>query len=208
MSRMRTTALATALGVLALTSCSSGSDEESKPITKQLGQGELTQAVPGVGELIPGWEPYRAKGEISKAEYCADKDKSPKGWVRGSEGTYMYKGSTNNMMQVSICLFDTPENAKSSYTEWKGKESDKEEALKKKVGDESVLVVNPGLSKDNVYGFSRSGVVTIRVTFDYPGGDTTGTQDMLATTLKRLQQVQDGKRATATVAEQASKADK
>ncbi|MBB5122113.1 hypothetical protein AF335_08710 [Streptomyces eurocidicus] len=207
MSRMRTTVLTVALGTLALTSCSSGSEEEAaKPITTQLGQGELTQAVPGQGELIPGFAPYHAKDVISKAEYCAREDKSPKGWVRGSEGSYLYNGSTTNMMEVSICLYDTAEHAESAYKEWKGKEPDKEQAPKKAVGDETALVVNPGLSESSVYGFTRSGVVTIRVKVDGAGGDTTGTRDMLATTLKRLQQVQDGKRATATAAEEAKAA--
>ncbi len=212
MPRTRTTALTALLGIAALTSCSSGGsgDDAGKPITKQLAQGEITQALPGTGEVLPGWELYKGKGVTKEGARCTESkdDASPKGWVRGGRAWFIYNGSTDNMMDVDICLFDTPENAKSAYTAWKGTESDKEQAPKKQVGEESVFVVNPGLSENKVDGFSRSGNVNIRVTMQGTGGDTTGVQDILAATLKRLQQVQDGERATATAAEQAKKGKK
>ncbi|MFG2985602.1 hypothetical protein ACGFYQ_30840 [Streptomyces sp. NPDC048258] len=49
---------------------------------------------------------------------------------------------------------------------------------------------------------------TTKVKIQGSAGDTTGAQDMLAATLKRLEQVQDGRRATATAADTAAKADK
>ncbi|MFE9454170.1 hypothetical protein [Streptomyces sp. NPDC006739] len=71
------------------------------------------------------------------------------------------------------------------------------------MGDESTLVVNPGLSDDSVYGYVRSGRVNIRVRIEGgTAGDPSGTQAMLAATLKRLQQLQDGKAATVTVADE------
>ncbi|WP_229900201.1 hypothetical protein [Streptomyces hiroshimensis] len=128
--------------------------------------------------------------------------------MRAGDADYLFQGSTRNMMEVAICLFDTPENAKSAYTQWKGTEKDKEKAPTKTVGEETTLVMNPGLSSNTVHGFSRSGVVTIRVTADGMAQDTTGVEDMLTATLKRLQQVQDGKRATVTTADVAPKAEK
>ncbi|TLQ39430.1 hypothetical protein [Streptomyces marianii] len=209
MSRKGTAALVVLLGIAALTSCSSdGSREEAdKPITKQLGQSEIAQALPGAGEVLSGWEPYKGKRITSDGTYCTSSDSTTasKGWVRGGSAWFTYNGSTNNMMDIGICLYDSPENSTSAYAAWRGKESDKEEALKKKVGEESVLVVNPGLSKDSIYAFARSGNVNVRVKIDGTGGDTTGVQDVLAATIKRLQQVQDGERATATAAEQAEK---
>ncbi|MFC0844315.1 hypothetical protein ACFH04_11470 [Streptomyces noboritoensis] len=145
-----------------------------------------------------------------KGEYCTKVKAGapPQGFAHGSDAEYIYHGSTNNMMFVNICQFDTPENAQSALAAWKGTEKDKQRALKKPVGDESVLVVNPGLSEDSVHAFSRSGTVNVRVKIDGAGGDTTGAQDMLTATLKRLQQVQDGKRATVTTTEVAAEADK
>ncbi|MEU1826719.1 hypothetical protein ABZ502_30355 [Streptomyces abikoensis] len=210
-TRITVTTLTAFLSLAAITGCSSESgDEPGKPLTKQLEQGEITQALPGSGEVLPGWEPYKDKRVTSEGQYCTEvkKDASPKGWVRGGSAWFMYNGSTDNMMDVDICLFDTPENAKSAYTEWKGTEQSKEKAPKKPVGDETVFVVNPGLSENSVNGFTRSGTVNIRVKIQGTGGDTTGVQDMLAATLKRLQQVQDGKRATATAGDEAAKAAK
>ncbi|WP_229355767.1 hypothetical protein [Streptomyces sp. UNOB3_S3] len=158
------------MSLAALTGCSSGSEDEAgKPLTKQFEQGEITQALPGPGEVLPGWEPYKGKRVTS-------------------EGIH-----------------------KSAYASWKGTERSKERTPKKTVGDETVFVVNPGLSENSVHGFSRSGSVSIRVELQGTGGDTTGVtgvQDMLAATLKRLQQVQDGKRATATAGDEAAKASK
>ncbi|MER0477393.1 hypothetical protein ABR737_03275 [Streptomyces sp. Edi2] len=211
MSRTGTAVLVALLGIAALTSCSSDSSDKSgqesdKPITKQLAQGEISQALPGTGEVISGWEPYKGKRVTSEATYCtASGGTAPKGWVRGGSAWFDYNGSTDNMMDVGICLYDSAENSKAAYAAWRGKESSKEQGLKKKVGEESVLVTNSGLSKDTVYAFSRSGNVNIRVKVEGTGGDSTGAQDVLAATLKRLQQVQDGERPTATAAEQAKK---
>ncbi|MFG2210950.1 hypothetical protein [Streptomyces sp. NPDC048638] len=212
MSRTGTAALVALLGIAALTSCSSDNSdspaqESDKPITKQLAQGEISQALPGTGEVISGWESYKGKRVTSEGTYCTASGASaaPKGWVRGGSAWFTYNGSTDNMMDVAVCLYDTAENSKSAYAAWRGKEADKEQKLKETVGEESVLVADPGASEDTFYAFSRSGNVNIRVKIEGTGGDSTGAQDVLATTLKRLQQVQDGERPTATAAEQAKK---
>ncbi|WP_189969560.1 hypothetical protein [Streptomyces violascens] len=212
MSRTGTAALVALLGIAALTSCSSDNSDSSaqesdKPITKQLAQGEISQALPGTGEVISGWEAYEGKRVTSEGTSCtaSGATAAAKGWVRGGSAWFTYNGSTANMMDVAVCLYDSAENSKDAYGAWRGKESSKEQDLKKKVGEESVLVANPGLSKDTVYAFSRSGNVNIRVKVEGTGGDRTGAQDVLAATLKRLQQVQDGERPTATAAEQAKK---
>ncbi|MFI0742796.1 hypothetical protein ACH4PU_32645 [Streptomyces sp. NPDC021100] len=209
MSRERIVAAfaAAPLILVGLTGCSSDSaDESGISLTKQFSQGEIAQALPGDGEVLPGWESYRGKRVISEGMYCTESanDASPKGWVRGGSAWFILNGSTKNMMEIDVCTFDTPNNAKSAYTAWKGTEPDKEKAPIKAVGDEAVLVVNPGLSKNSVEGFSRSGHVNIRVKVQGTGGDTTGTQDMLAAVLGRLQQVQDGKRATVTAGDESA----
>ncbi|KFG71336.1 hypothetical protein [Streptomyces mutabilis] len=206
MSRKGTAALVVLLGVAALTSCSSDNSEGNadKPVTKQLSQGEITQALPGTGDVISGWEPYKDKRVTKEASYCTASGSTaePEGWVRGGSAWFVYNGSTNNMMDVSVCLYDTVAHSKAAYAAWRGKEADKEQGLDKPVGEESVLVTNPGHSDDSLSAFSRSGNVNIRVKINGTAGDSTGAQDVLAATLKRLQQVQDGERATATAAEQ------
>ncbi|MBW5423540.1 hypothetical protein GKQ77_18570 [Streptomyces sp. BG9H] len=210
------------IGLAALTACSSSSGDESnsasssqggdkqvsppapKPITKALTQAELTQAVLGDGEVLPGYTVHGTK-EATDGQYCnpALDNSAPKGWVRGSDASYEYNGSTLNMADVRICLFDTAKDAHRVYTAWKGKEKSKEQPAKPAVGDESTLVINPGSSEDDIDGYSRSGKVVIRVQIDgNTGGDPSGAQAMLSATLKRLQQLQDGKPATVTAAEE------
>ncbi|MEO3976939.1 hypothetical protein [Streptomyces sp. CAU 1734] len=198
------------LSVAALAACSSDSsgkdaDIVDRPITKQLGQSEIAQALPGEGEVLTGWEPYKGKRVTKDGTYCTSSDSAgaPEGWVRGGSAWFNQGGSTDNMMDIGICLYDTAENARAAYEAWKGKEPDKEKALGKGVGEESVLVVNPGVSDDMIHALSRSGKVNIRVKVDGTGGETTGAEDVLAAALKRLQQVQEGERATATAADQA-----
>ncbi|MFG2141891.1 hypothetical protein [Streptomyces sp. NPDC048650] len=221
MSRVRI-ALATALvGMAALTACSSSGDKPSsaaggpdgdkpvsspapKPITKDLAQAAITQALLGDGETLPGWALHGDK-DVTDGEYCntTEADSSPKGWVRGGDTSYEYNGSTRNMAFVNICLFDTAKDAHNAYTKWKGTEASKEQSTKPPVGEESTLVINPGVSEDSVYGFSRSGKVNIRVKIDGgTAGDPSGAQAMLAATLKRLQQLQDGKPATVTATDE------
>ncbi|MFF4534278.1 hypothetical protein ACFY1P_34025 [Streptomyces sp. NPDC001407] len=210
MSRTRTAVLTLVLCATALTACSSGgSDEEGKPITKQLAQGDITQALPGNNEMPSGWNLRHDKSVSKSGEYCTggeDDDKSPEGWTRGGSTMYEFNGSTDNMMYVKICQFDTPEHAKSAYSSWKrGKDDDqKEQATKAKVGEESTVV----LREPSAYAYSRSGTVNIEVKVEESKGDTTGVEDTLAAIVRRLQQVQDGKRATATAGEEAAKAAK
>ncbi|MFF9157657.1 hypothetical protein ACF1AB_36170 [Streptomyces sp. NPDC014846] len=219
MSRVRA-ALATALvGLTTLTACSSSSDKPDsassgnkpassspapKPIAKELSQAHLTQALLGDGETLPGYTLHGGKS-TTEGQYCSktDADSAPKGWVRGSDADYEYNGSTINMASLHICLFDTAEDAHSAYVSWKGHETNKEQKPKQPVGDENTLVINPGASDDSVYGYLRSGRVNVRVKIDgATGGDPSGAQAMLSATLKRLQQLQDGKPATVTAADE------
>ncbi|MBT2396274.1 hypothetical protein [Streptomyces sp. ISL-100] len=224
MSRARV-ALATALvGFTALTACSSSSEGPTsdsgaqkadkpisapapKPITKELAQADLTQALLGDGETLPGWSLHGDKS-VTEGTYCnrSEDDSTPAGWVRGGDASYEYNGSTVNMAFVHICLFDSAKDAHSAYATWKGTETSKEQAPKSPVGEESTLVINPGASEDTVYGFARSGKANIRVKIEGgTGDDPSGAQAMLTATLKRLQQLQDGKAATVTApAEQAA----
>ncbi|MFD8706600.1 hypothetical protein ACFV1W_29025 [Kitasatospora sp. NPDC059648] len=214
MSRTRTTVLTVLLGVTALTSCSSGSGEETgtgKPITKQLAQGDITQALPGNGEMPKGWSLHHDKGVSESGEYCSggqgEREKSPKGWTRGGSTSYEFNGSTDNMMYVQICQFDSPEDAKNAYASWKrgkGDNDQTEQATKSKVGEESAVI----LREPSAYAYSRTGTVNIEVRVEESKGDTTGVEDTLAAIVKRLQQVQDGKRATDTAADEAAKANK
>ncbi|GAA0475630.1 hypothetical protein GCM10010361_45070 [Streptomyces olivaceiscleroticus] len=202
----------------ALTACSSSSDKPDpasdggkpvsspapKPITKDLSQAHLTQALLGNGEVLPGYTLHGDKS-TTEGEYCnaTDDDSTPKGWVRGSDVDYEYNGSTVNMAFLHICLFDTAEDAHSAYAAWKGDETSKQQKPIKPVGDENTLVINPGASDDSVYGYVRSGKVNIRVKIEgATGGDPSGAQAMLSATLKRLQQLQDGKPATITAADE------
>ncbi|WP_327359547.1 hypothetical protein [Streptomyces sp. NBC_01304] len=211
MSRKAIVILPVFLSVAALTSCSSSSSDgaekeetASKPITKKLAQAELTQALPGAGEVLEGWEPYKEKRVTDEGADCtkSESDSSPKGWMRGSSAWFIYDGTTENMLDIGICLYDSAETSKRAYAVWKGTESSKEKNFKEKVGDEAVLVVNPGASERTLYGFTRSGNINIKVQVDGAGADEAGVQTILETTLKRLQQVQDGDKATATAAEQ------
>lgn len=206
MSRTRivATSLTALAGLVALSGCSSDSGEEAgKPITKPLDQGQIMQALPGAGEVIREWDPYEGK-RVSKADHCALVDHpAPKGWVRAGEAWYIHNGSTDDMADVTICLFDGPENAKSAYTAWQDKDLKKQDS-KETVGEESAFFINPD-TNGTAYALSRSGNVAIKVKVDHTGGDTTGARDMITATLKRLQQVQDGERATAKAGDEAAK---
>lgn len=217
MPRIRLT-LATALvGMTALTACSSGGDgpaptdgtqkKEDKPaaaprpITEELSQAHLSQALLGDGETLPGWTLHDDKS-VTDGQYCngtQGDDSVPAGWVRGSDASYEYNGSTVDMTHLRICLFKTAEDAHRQYVAWKGTETSKQQKPKVPVGDENTLVINPGLSEDSVYGYVRSGKVNIEVrTEGGTAGDPSGTQAVLVATLKRLQELQDGKPATVT----------
>lgn len=217
MSRVHVILATALLGMTALTACSSNSDTPGsaatahdsskpsafspvpKPITKDLPQAALTQALLGNGETLPGWSLHDSK-QVMEGQYCNTNDAkaAPQGWIRSSDASYEYNGSTRNMTDVDICLFDTAENAHRAYLAVKGKETKKEQAPKPAVGDESTLVLNPGAASDSVYAYSRSGRVNIRVRMDGAnGGDPSGAQATLSATLKRLQQLQDGQPATA-----------
>ncbi|MGW3176949.1 hypothetical protein [Streptomyces sp. NPDC001153] len=219
MSRARVTLVSALVGIATLTACSSSSDKPApssgttqngdepvsapapKPITKELTQAEITQALLGDGENLPGWSLHDDKS-VTEGRYCnatEDAESAPAGWVRGGDSSYEHNGSTNDMAYIEICLFKSAADAHRQYTTWKGTETSKQQNPKKPVGDENTLVINPGASDDSVYGYVRSGKVNIRVRIEGgTAGDPSGTQAMLAATLKRLQQLQDGKAATVT----------
>ncbi|MGW7067083.1 hypothetical protein ACWGII_18685 [Streptomyces sp. NPDC054855] len=217
MSRVRLTVITALAGIAALTACSSSSDgpnsgssngdgdkpvsaPAAKPITKALTRADLTQALLGDGETLPGWSLHGDK-DVTDGQYCnsSDNDSTPAGWLRGADSSYEYNGSTNNMAFVHICLFGSIKSATKAYTEWKGTETSKQQTPKPPVGSESTLVTNPGASEDTVYGFTRSGRANIRVKIEGgTGDDPSDAQATLTATLKRLQQLQAGKSATAT----------
>ncbi|MEV5986250.1 hypothetical protein AB0L85_14660 [Streptomyces sp. NPDC052051] len=209
--RIALATLTTAIvGMAALTACSSDSDSTDstqqadkpaaapKPITKELSQAHLTQALLDDGETLPHFSLHGHKS-VTDGEFCnaaEDADSAPKGWVRGSDSSYEYDGSTLHMADIKICLFDSADAAHQQYTLWKGTETSKQQSPKKPLGDENTLVVE---DDGSVYGYVRSGKVNIRVHVDeVAASDPSGTQAMLAATLKRLQQLQDGKAATVT----------
>ncbi|MEU7070073.1 hypothetical protein AB0B30_04060 [Streptomyces narbonensis] len=223
MSRVRITLAAALLGTVTLTACSAGGEGAGstdgkqsqqpaskpaaapKPITKELPQAHLTQALLGDGETLPGYTLHDDKS-VTDGQYCngaKDDDSTPPGWVRGGDSSYEYNGSTLDMAFIAICLFDSADAAHRQYTAWKGTETSKQQRPRKPIGDENTLVVNPGASEDSVHGYVRSGKATIRVRVDgATGGDPSGTQAILAATLKRLQQLQDGKAATTTAVDE------
>ncbi|WJV44541.1 hypothetical protein [Streptomyces flavofungini] len=227
MSRVRLALAAALVGMASLTACSSSGDGPNsasnaqdgnqpvsspapKPITKDLTQADVTKALLDTGETLPGYTLHGTKS-VTEGEYCSatDDNSSPKGWARGSDASYEYNGSTVNMADVHICLFDTAKDAHSAYSAWKGSETSKEQPAKPPVGDESTLVINPGVSEDSVYGYSRSGKANIRVKIDGgTGGDPSGAEAMLSATLKRLQQLQGGESATVTAADEQAAAEK
>lgn len=218
MSRVRL-ALVTALaGITVLTACSSSSDgpdsasspkggdkpaaPAAKPITQEISQAHLTQALLGDGENLPGYSLHGDKN-VTDGQYCNgadDANSAPSGWVRGADSSYEYNGSTVNMAHVSICLFDSADAAHSQYTTWKGSETSKQQTPKKPVGDENTLVA---VGDDSFYGYVRSGKATIQVRIEGgAAGDPSGAQTMLAATLTRLQQLQDGNAATVTATDE------
>ncbi|MFF0740505.1 hypothetical protein ACFYVL_08885 [Streptomyces sp. NPDC004111] len=223
MPRLRIAFAAALVGLASLTACSSRGDistsapgaqggdkpadaapAATSPITKSLPQADLTKALLGDGETLPGWSLHDDKS-VMEGMYCnrAEGDAVPEGWVRGGDASYEYNGSTKHMADADICLFDTAENAHRAYLEWKGTEKTKERPLKPPVGDEGTLVLNPGRSEDYVHAFSHSGRVNIRIKLDgVTGPDPEGARAMLAATLKRLQQLQDGNPATATAVDE------
>ncbi|MFJ9574947.1 hypothetical protein ACIRQF_00985 [Streptomyces sp. NPDC101191] len=224
MSRARAILLTALVGISALTACSSGthpSDPGSgtqqngddpaaaapapKPITKELSQAHITQALLGNGETLPGWTLHGDKS-VTEGQYCngaSEADSAPAGWIRGGDSSYEYNGSTINMAFIHICVFTSADAAHRQYTEWKGTETSKQQVPKRPVGDENTLVVNPGASEDSVYGYVRSGKASIEVRIEGgAAGDPSGAQAMLAATLKRLQQLQDGHPATVAASDE------
>ncbi|MFK0047797.1 hypothetical protein ACIQU4_27675 [Streptomyces sp. NPDC090741] len=203
------------LAALAVTSCSSGSDDKpakeanGQPISKQFSQGEITQAIPDRGEAPAGYDPGSlGKDRPGTADDCTHTEGgSPKGWARAGDTNFFYNGSSRSrMMDLAVCQFDSPENAKTAYTAWVKREGlTPVQAKQTSVGEESSFLVS---KTGSVYAYARSGTVNIEVKVADAGEDATAAHDMAATVLKRLQQIQAGKRPTATAAEIAAAAQK
>ncbi|RSS67693.1 hypothetical protein [Streptomyces sp. WAC06128] len=177
-------------------------DNTDLPLTKQLSRGELTQAIPDAEDLVPGYLPgslhKRMPGE---PDDCAPLDTpAPAGWQRAGSGDYDYQGSTESRgIDLDVCQFDNVAHAKAAYDQWP--DTDETAPLETgRVGEESVFLAHSG-SSGTVYGYSRSGTVIARVEVEDAGADPTDAHDVLAATIKRLQQVQAGLRATATAPE-------
>ncbi|MEU6862184.1 hypothetical protein ABZ924_02710 [Streptomyces sp. NPDC046876] len=189
--------------------CWSAPEESEKPISKQFSQGEITQAIPDRGEAPAGYDP----GSLSKdrpgtADDCTHTEGgSPKGWARAGDANFFYNGSSRTrMMDLAVCQFDTPESAKAAYIAWAKRDGlTPVQAKPTTVGEESSFLVH---KTGSVYAYTRSGTVNIEVKVADAGEDATAARDMAATVLKRLQQIQAGKRPTATSAEIAVAAQK
>ncbi|MFF8786747.1 hypothetical protein [Streptomyces sp. NPDC015125] len=214
MSHRRIAIPAALLAALALSSCSTsggGSAEQGegdKPLTKSFSQGEITQAIPAGGDAPAGYQlSDLGKGSPGTADDCSRTEgESPRGWKRGGDTSYYYNGSSaSRMMDLNICQFDTPENAKNAYQSWAHRPDLTKQGVKEKVGEESTYLVHN--KTGSAYAYTRSGSVNIEVKIEDSGGDGTDSHDMLAATLKRLQQVQAGKRPTATAADESAKAE-
>ncbi|GLF98043.1 hypothetical protein [Streptomyces yaizuensis] len=216
MTRSRFALPAALVTALALTSCSSSDDGNGKAakdatelaLTKQFTQGEITQAIPEGGEAPAGYDlGNRDKGLPGTADDCTHTEgEKPAGWTRGGDTDYHYQGSTSSrMMDLNICQFDTAANAKSAYSAWTHRDGLTAHELKAKAGDETAFLLNR--KSGSAYAYARSGTVNIEVKIEDASGDVTDAHDMLSATLKRLQQVQAGKRPTATAAEEAAQAE-
>ncbi|MET9953262.1 hypothetical protein ABZ135_17165 [Streptomyces sp. NPDC006339] len=178
-------------------------DDTDKPLTRQLTTGELTQAIPDAEDVVPGYYPGSLhKNMPGEPDDCALSDApAPAGWQRAGNGDYDYRGSTvSRGIDLDVCQFDTAAHAKAAYDRWQDKEETAPAAVRGRVGEESVFLAHTG-SSGTVYGYSRSGTVVARVQVEDAGGDPTDAHDVLAATIKRLQQVQAGRRATATAPE-------
>ncbi len=177
-------------------------DDTDVPLTKQLSRGELTQAIPDAEDLVAGYYPGSLhKSRPGESDDCAPLDTpAPAGWQRASSGDYDYQGSTvSRGIDLDVCQFDNVAHANAAYEQWP--ETDETAPLEVgRVGEESVFLAHSG-SSGMVYGYSRSGTVIARVEVEDAGADATDAHDVLAATIKRLQQVQAGQRATATAPE-------
>ncbi|MFF7074991.1 hypothetical protein [Streptomyces lavendulae] len=178
-------------------------DDTDVPLTKQLGQSELTQAIPDAPDVVPGY--YRGsshKSQPGKADDCAPLNgPAPSGWQRAARGEYDFQGSTlSRGIRVNVCQFDNAQNAKAAYGLWPDKDEVTEVKGSGQVGEESIFLAHSG-SGGSVAGYSRSGTVVVQIHVEDAGGDPKDAHDVLAATIKRLQQVQAGRRATATATE-------
>ncbi len=116
-----------------------------------------------------------------------------------------HDGSTNDLMDVSVCLYDTAQHSRTAYAAWRGGGMEgwesRQGAGPRQAGGRGVRARDqPRLQRrreDSLSAFGRSGNVNIRVKIDGTAGDSTIAQDILAATLKRLQQVQERHRGRA-----------
>ncbi|MEV6576424.1 hypothetical protein [Streptomyces sp. NPDC051577] len=178
-------------------------DDTDVPLTKQLSRGEFTQAIPDAEDVVPNYYPgslhKRLEGE---ADDCALTDApAPPGWKQSGRGEYDYQGSSRSRaLDLSVCQFDNAAHAKTAYDQWQEKNEMTPVKMPGQVGEESVFLAHSG-SGGTVYGYARSGTVIVRIRAEDAGADPSDAHDVLAATIKRLQQVQAGRRATATAAE-------
>ncbi len=180
--------------------------EDTVPLTKQLSQGDLTQAIPDAKDVVPGYWPGTGHKSQPGKSYLCDPPHAPAnapapaGWQRAGQGDYDYQGSTSSRgIDLVVCQFDTAAHAKAAHDQWQENEERTPVEVPARVGEESVFLAH--LPSGMVFGYSRSGTVIARISVEDTGGDPADAYDVLAATIKRLQQVQAGRRATATAAE-------
>ncbi|OKK16141.1 hypothetical protein AMK16_25900 [Streptomyces sp. CB00455] len=177
-------------------------DDTDVPLTKQLTRGELTQAIPDAKDVVPGYYPGSLhKRTPGDPDDCSRQDGSASaGWQQAGRGDYDYQGSTSSRgIQLKVCQFDNAAHAKTAYDQWLEKEGWTPVEVSSRVGEESAFLTHS--ETGTVDAYSRSGTVIARVRVDDASADPTDAHDVLAATFKRLQQVQAGRRATATAAE-------
>lgn len=182
-------------------------DDSDVPLTKQLTRGEFTQAIPDARDVVPDYYPGSLhKSMPGEPDDCTPRGNGPAstGWQRSGRGSYDHHGSTvSRGIRLDACQFDTAANAKAAYDHWYEKDEVAPIKMRGRVGEESLFLAHNG-SSGVVYGYSRSGTVVVRVRVEDALGDATDAHDVLAATIKRFQQVQAGRRATATAVEVAA----
>ncbi|MCP3758322.1 hypothetical protein [Streptomyces sp. TBY4] len=178
-------------------------DDTDVPLTKQLSQSQITQAIPDAEDVVPDYYPGSLhKRSPGDPDDCSPRNgPAPAGWQRSGRGKYDYQGSTvSREIDLHVCQFDNAEHARTAYDQWQEKEETTPVTVPRPVGEESLFITYAG-SSGTVYGYSRSGTVIVRVRVQDAGEDPTDAHDVLAATITRLQQVQAGRRATTTASD-------
>ncbi|MEU9415862.1 hypothetical protein [Streptomyces sp. NPDC048272] len=163
-------------------------------MTKQLSRGEFTQAIPNAEDVVPNYYTGSLHNRLEgEPDDCALTDTTaPTGWKQSGRGEYDYQGSSKSRaLDPHVCRLDNAAHAKTAYDQWQEKDETSPVKVPGQVGEESVFLAHTG-SGGTVYGYTRSGTVIARIRAEDAGADPADAHDVLAATIKRLQQVQAG----------------